>query len=365
MATVVVSETMGEDPVRHQYRSSDRAELFDFLRESLSTDDSERLIKQWSWRYEASPFNPAEGPTIDIIRIGTKLVALVAGFRVRMSMGGIECFGESRGVWLVHPKHRGHHLWRRVGTLHSPDTPILFGWSRVPGRAAVEDQWVVERITPLLRVLDLRSLIEQFTNSRWLSAIGGGVSAAARLAGELPGHARGDRSHPVVRLSSFDDRVDAIFDRARRAHLAMVVRDHRYLNWRYCQRPDATYMLFGVECGSELSGFLVARACERQGVPWGYIVDFLAPATSGEVLSSLVGQALDEFRVIGVAAVVCFATDPVVRHTLFRHGFFPFPQRRPMHFNRSILAGRNDLAKFAVLRNWYVTMGDGDLEMAP
>lgn len=356
---------MGEDPVRHQYRSSDRPELFEFLRESLSTDDSDRLIKQWSWRYEASPFNPVEGPSIDIIRIGSKLAALVAGFRVKMSMGGIECFGESRGVWLVHPRHRGHHLWRRVLTVQAPDTPILFGWSRVPGRAAVDDKWVVERITPMLRVLDLRSLIKHFTNSRWLSAIGGGVSAALRLAGQLPGHTRGDRSHLVVRLSSFDDRVDTTFERARRAHLAMVVRDHRYLNWRYCQRPDATYMLFGAESGSELSGFLVARAGERQGVPLGYLVDFLAPATSGEVLSSLVGQAHDEFRGIGVAAVVCYATGPVVRHTLFRYGFFPFRQRRPMQFNRSILPGRNDLAKFAALRNWYVTMGDGDLEMAP
>jgi len=46
---------------------------------------------------------------------------------------------------------------------------------------------------------------------------------------------------------------------------------------------------------------------------WGHLVDFLAPEKSSEVLRSLVGAAIDEFRALGVAAVSCYATDPAAR----------------------------------------------------
>jgi len=49
----------------------------------------------------------------------------------------------------------------------------------------------------------------------------------------------------------------------------MIIRDHQYLNWRYCQRPDATYTLYGVGRSSELMGFLVARTTTYQGMRWG------------------------------------------------------------------------------------------------
>ena len=355
---------MAEDPVLHQYNPNNRAEVFDLLRASLPPDVSARVIAQWTWKYESGPVNRPEGSTVELIRIGSKLVAMVAGFRLKMWMGGIECFAESRGEWLVHPDHRGRKLWRRVGFLQPADTPILFGWSLVPAHAIRAIGWTVGHLAPLLRVFDAGPLAEHLTGSRRLASIGAAASAAARVACAPFRRARGDRRGTVVRLNSFDDRADGLWERARRATKAMVVRDHRYLNWRYCERPDATYLLYGVERGSELAGFLVARFGTHQGMRWGYLVDFMAAENASDVLSSLVEEALNEFRRGGVAAVSCYATDPAVLRTLFRHGFFPAPRRHPVHFNRFIRRERSDLRKFATLRQWYVTMGDGDFDMA-
>lgn len=143
----------------------------------------------------------------------------------------------------------------------------------------------------------------------------------------------------------------------------MIIRDHQYLNWRYCQRPDATYTLYGVERDSELLGFLVTRIASHQGMPWGYVVDFLAPEKERGVLSSLIDAALDEFRGSGLAAVSCYATDPAARAALFRAGFFPAPQREPIRFMRRVQGSRKDIAKFSALSLWYLTAGDGDLEL--
>jgi hypothetical protein len=219
-------------------------------------------------------------------------------------------------------------------------------------------------MTLMVRVLDAGPLIEHFTRSDFLGAIGTGVSKVARMAC-APLHRR--RSSAVgarVRLDSFDESSDALWERARRSEQAMVIRDRRYLNWRYCQRPDATYSLLGVTRESELAGFLVARSSILHGMRWGYLVDFLVAENASDVLSDLINDALEEFRRLGVAGVTCYASDPSARHALFRHGFFPVLQRDPTHFIRRIRRSRPDLQKFATLRQWYVTMGDGDLEMS-
>ena len=353
---------MTEELARHQYHPRDRAEVFELMRASLPPDVSARAIAQWAWRFEKGPVNPPQPPVIDLIRSGAKLIAMNAAFRLRMWMGGIECLGAARGLWMVHPDHRGHKIWQRFGVFQAADTPIIFGWSTVPGRVVAPQGWYSEPLRPLVRILAAGPLLEGLTHSPVLGSIGAALNAATRAA-SAPIRARGNRDGSVVRLKSFDDRADVLWERARRPAKAMVVRDHDYLNWRYCQRPDASYSVFGVERASELAGFLVARSDTLRGMRWGYLTDFLASENSGGVLSSLVGEALDEFRRAGIAAVSCFATDAAARRVLFRHGFVPVPWRHPVNFRYRLEAARTDLLKFASIREWYVTMGDADFDM--
>ncbi len=213
-----------------------------------------------------------------------------------------------------------------------------------------------------MRILDARPLVAHFTRSRGLGSIASGVGKAAHIATAWA--VRRKRQEAVVRLESFDDRADSLWERARRPENAMVVRNHRYLNWRFCQRPDATYNLYAYEREGRLDGFLVARSATYRGMQWGYLVDFLAPEDASEVLHALIGAAVDDFRQLGAAAVSCFATDTAARTALFRCGFFPAPQRKPIRFVR-LVRRRDNLERFRALKPWYLTMGDGDLEMHP
>jgi hypothetical protein len=354
-----------DEPTLHRYRASDRAEVFDFVRAMFSADDSARILAQWAWKYDSNPFNRPEGPTVYLVRVGSKLVSQIAAFRLPMWIAGIQCMAEHRGEQVVHPDYRRQKLWQRVKLRHSSDTPIAFAWAgEISTRSAMGGGWLPGPMTPLIRVLDAGPLIERFTHSRLLGSIGTGASTAARLAGAPMRRWRSSQLGVRVRLDAFDDSVDALWARARRTDKAMVVRDHRYLNWRYCKRPDASYMLFGIKRQSELTGFLVARATTTRGVRTGHLVDFLVAEGSSDVLSVLIDDALDEFQANGVAAVRCYATDPGARNALFRHGFIPLRPRNPTHFIRRIRRDRADLQKYASLRHWYLTMGDGDSEMS-
>jgi hypothetical protein len=354
---------MTEGPVLHRYQMNDRAEVLDFIREVFPAHVSRRLVEQWIWRYEASPLSLSEGSAIDFIRVSGKIVGVNPGLLLKMWMGGIECVGASRGAWVVHPDHRGQNLWQRVKSNPAIVPPVQFGWSRLPPRVNAGVKWLSDPLRPLIRVLDAGPLIAHFGRSEWLAPLGTLANVALRLTAK---RFRRIRNHTVVRLDAFDGRIDALWERARRSGGAMVVRDHRYLNWRFCERPDATYLKYGSEGGSDLTGFLVARVSAYRGMPWGYLVDFLtAENSTSDALSSLIDEAIGEFRRLGVAAVVCYTTDAAAREAFIRSGFFPVPQRRPIRFVRYLRAARTDLAKFSAASEWYLTMGDGDLEMSP
>jgi hypothetical protein len=349
---------MDAEPILHHYRVSDRAEVLDFLREVFPAHRAAQKIAQWTWQYESSPFTSEDGPAVNFIRVGGKLVGLSAGTRLRMWMGGIECFGESRNDWIVHPDFRKQNLWRRAKALKATESPILFGWSQRGPALYTRFKWVGDPVRPLIRILDAGPLLAHFARSGILASVGTGVSHSMRIFTQ-PSR----RNSTVVRLDRFDERADALWERARHPSGAMIVREHRYLNWRYCERPDVPYFLYGAGRGAELEGFLVARVTTWRGMRWGYLVDFLAPENSPGILSSLIAAALDELRSLGAAGVATFATDRTARRALFRSGFLPLPQRNPVHFIRFIRSEQTELAKFVPFAPWYVTMGDGDFEM--
>jgi hypothetical protein len=354
---------MSDQPVLDNYRASDRPRVFELFRASFPTDVSERIIAQWAWKYEANPYLPPEGLNAHLIRLGDQVIGLTIGFRLKMSMGGIECGAESFGNWVVHPDYRGQNLWGRVGTVPGSDAALLIGWSVAWSRSTLlRNKWITTRYNPLIRILDPGTVVEHFTHSRLLGSLGAGAGAVARAAAApLRGYASG--AIAAVRLESFDERADALWERARPRAQAIVVRDRQYLNWRYCKRPDASYLIFGVERASRLEGFLVARVADNLGMRWGYLVDFLAAEPSGEVFSSLVVAAVQEFSHLGVAVVSCYTTDPAIRRNLVRHGFFPSPQRHENQFGFHIKGKRKDLEPFADIKRWYVTIGDSDMEM--
>ena len=217
----------------------------------------------------------------------------------------------------------------------------------------------------MLRILDPAQVIKHYSGSSALASLAGAAQTATRVVTQ-PFRRTPLRGDAAVRLEGFDGRCDVLWERSRRDDLAMVIRNRRYLQWRYSDRPDAKYSVFGVEHGSELMGILVARVTARNGLRWGYLVDFLVARDSADnILAMLIQAALEDLRRSGVAAASCYASEPRCRAILRRHGFFRAPQRDPIHLSLRANRQRPDLREFESPPRWYITMGDGDLELAP
>ncbi len=164
-------------------------------------------------------------------------------------------------------------------------------------------------------------------------------------------------------VAAFDARSDTLWQQACADYPVMVVRDQRYLNWRFVERPDADYTILVATAGSELVGYVVLRVADQPTGRFGYLVDFLADRRSPALLPLLVDASLAHCQQEGVAAVSCHAVGSVNR-TIRSCGFYPFRWGAPTYLYTRVEVSDPALDVFHDLSNWFVTMGDGDLDMS-
>ena len=144
----------------------------------------------------------------------------------------------------------------------------------------------------------------------------------------------------------------------------MAVRNRTYLNWRFFGRPRTAYQCIAAVRNSEIVGYLVFRVADRDGLRCGYLIDYLIENKSLEIFSQLLRSAEEHLIRDGAKVIACVIASPPYRSALLRRGFFPaLIGARNAQFEIGVHSSDPVLRTFADLTDWFVTMGDGDLEM--
>jgi hypothetical protein len=157
------------------------------------------------------------------------------------------------------------------------------------------------------------------------------------------------RPLPVGRRGSSEpERFEARHEDAYARHANLlrnhVVRDGRYLNWRYVDSPR-DYRLFQEERG----GFAVVGFTRRRGLRVALLMELIA---GNDECGSLLRSALAAAR--GSAVLLAVPSPVLTRSRLLRHGFLPTTYR--LDFMGKGLAEPLDARSEA----WTVSFGDTD-----
>jgi hypothetical protein len=350
-------------PVR--YTQADRDDVFAFLRSVYPPGRSEPLIRQWDWKYDANPFKREAEPYIVVLKDGRRIVGLFGGVPLRCVVRGEERWLSHGGDWVIDPHYRDRGLSRLLWEGHEFHRSLRFSWvneySFQKGRSRVRMD--MARLAPLVKPIDFSSVIERMTGNSWLSRPGGAlVAATVRLVEPLLKSATVPNV-TIERTDTFDERFDALWRRVCQDYPVMIVRDQRYLSWRFLTRPDAVYTVLTATRGGDLLGYLVVRSADRAGERWGYLVDFLVEGKSPELLSMLIRRGVECLRQDGVKAISCRAVVPPYRRPLYALGFLPLRWGPRGYIGAYVRALDPAYLVFRNVRSWFVTMADGDLEL--
>ena len=346
-----------------RYQRADRERVFTFLREALPPAESARLMRQWEWKYEANPFNRDNEPYILLLQGHRQLVGIYGRLFFRAVIDGAERLVHHGCDLVVHPAYRGHGLSARLRDCDLIESALHFSWQNEASyQVASRDGTAGVPYRALVKPLDVSAMVRHVVGDHWFArTVSSVINRALQHIPPLRRHSAAPEV-AVTRIASFDDRFDRLWQRCCGSYRAMIVRDRRYLDWRFKQRPDAEYSIVVATRGSDLVGYMVTRCVDRDRKRWGYLADFLVEEGSALVFAVLVEHAVNELRQQNAALAICRIAVPPYLSMLYRQGFLPWA-RAPQGYLRVRMPLQSSPSA-ADARHWFWTMGDGDLEMA-
>jgi GNAT superfamily N-acetyltransferase len=291
---------------------------------------------------------------------------------MRVSVAGEDLDMASGANLHVHPRYRDTFAYttlvRHLNRTLRERFPLHFSLpsEQTYARQRVVDPDSVVRTPWLLRVLDPAALAQRYGQIPGRAPVAPFVRIASQLAFRTP-PAPGEGRVRVRHVPDFDERFDAFWTSTKGRYRVALVRDRAFLNWRFTGYELRSYETFVAETSTGMTGYLVVRRMEGDGV--GHIVDLLIAAGSDEhsTGASLIQAAEEHCRAHGVTVMSTALTPSSLESSLLTEAgyranplgrinrlgsFWPPPLRCGLFVDDAATAP--PAARRA--RDWYVTL---------
>lgn len=308
-----------------EYSPADRDQIVNFFQEC----GYPHTTRFWEWINLESP----DGPTIArYAQFEGKIIAAYAVLPRRLGLGRGEVLA-GLGIHLAaHPDYRS--TWGTINLVkrlfkdcEANNLAFIYGFPN-------DNSWLIsQRLLGWQAIADLPAL-------------------------EVDRRQLISRLDPVSQtglvLLQFTEAHASLLSRAQAAAVAPI-KTAAYLNWRYANHPTHSYYLVEERQNGSVSGFLVLKLYQKDGVLYGHILEWGLPATATDLLATLLAKAANFFSTQNV--------DFVSGWLPAEHPFYPeltalgfCPGGFKTHFGYRPFGQTVALAQ----ENWFMTMGDSD-----
>ena len=353
------------------YRAGDEADILAINRMEYGPTDILATPEDFDWRYAQ---NPAGQAIISVVRDrdSGSVVGFIWIVPLRIRVFGEDWLGATGTNLLIHPDYRGTSAYvklmrkfRQAFIGHD----ILLHYSFVSedtySRLRPDDPRVAFGVPLLIRPLDVMKLAQAHYHNRWQRLIVG-------IGGQLttPLLFRAQQFHPgkhnftLHLLDGFDERFDDFWARVKDKYPVMVIRDCRYLMWRFTEISGRQHRILVVQVGGEVIGYAVLRCVNIREIPTGLIMDLLVEAgPRGEAAGDcLMAEAWRYFR----SQDVWLAGSLMLPQTaecdiMCRAGYLPCPERfapRLFWFAFRLHGQKAAITPGLSPEHWFITIAD-------
>lgn len=165
----------------------------------------------------------------------------------------------------------------------------------------------------------------------------------------------------VKAIKQFGSEIDLLWDSSKDQYSVSVVRNHRYLNWKYCFQPHMNYSLFIATKGNKTCGYSILRKCTSPEPNKGIIVDLYASRNDIKTFEILIDHAIsyfgNEVRLIEGATSV-----NEIKKVYKKYRFSVYSNKYPMFFSSEV----NDWHQLIEEGdNWFLAKGSSDWDQYP
>jgi len=349
--------------------------------ELMKLSGVKRTTEQWFWEYKNNPF----GHHIGVAEHNGQIVGHMALIPTYVKVGEKTVMGSQAVDLLVHPKFRRQGMFLALGKMLTSEAgkkeiDITYGFPNAPAHSGhLKYDWFdVCKVHELIKPINMNKmvdLLDQHRIPRFLSRykisrdiikpilqiILPIISFFSRIFNRIENNYN-LRNAKICTIESFDDRIDDFWKKVSNYYPIIAVRNKKYLNWRYFEKPNVKYTVLLAEKNEEILGYIVLRFTIQKNLRLGYIVDILALPDKKAVVQSLIAKAVDHFIAENVDSIYCWMLDNnSTTHTYYKilryNGFIPV--------SSNILIARvntSQISKESVedFTKWYIALGDSD-----
>jgi len=354
---------MPEYTVVPAHLQKDRQVILDLWRRNLAS--VHRLEEKYDWHFLN---NPAGRGQIWILKVGGLPIGTAALGMRHIKLGDSLTLAAVACDLAVNNGHRFLQpallLQRTLMSSACSAVRIIYGVPN-PGGAAVlkyvgyRESCPVHRYAKVLRVSPYLRRSGKFGS---IAPYFGDLADRGFAALQSFGRPSFGRTAQVLPL--FDERFDELWRRSSSQLPALLVRDRRFLNWRYRECPLSRYQTLGLlsEDQSQLLGYLIYYVEDHAAIG----VDLFVPGGAHHLDCLLSSWAAVAFRA-GLASLSLTCSNDALAADLARHNFTQRsvpPQSKPDRTRRHeqcktlFTHDRHPAAAPAFADRWYYTEGD-------
>lgn len=279
--------------------------------------------QHWRWKFKR-PVAPIENVWVGVIdgEIASQCAAMPVRYHLprgeAMVMTEVDRMTapefRRRGLFTA-VAHRAFASWRDGGAalvIGLPNQHTKRQLAALGYEEALPLQWLVRPLRPeriLARRLGWRRLSSiRFTTRAWDSL--------------WPLGSRPDPHIEVRPVERAGAEIDTVWRRCASEAAISVVRDGKWVSWRYLESPTVRYTVLLARRAGDATGYAALRVERADDRTVGFLADLVAPRGDAATRSALIARAVELLRESGAEAAATLAIPGSFEHRTFRRAGF-------------------------------------------
>ncbi|HDS00478.1 MAG TPA: GNAT family N-acetyltransferase [candidate division Zixibacteria bacterium] len=333
--------------------------------------DIEKRKRLWRWRHELNPARNSKIPPFLVAEKNERIAGVHGLVPMLFKVGNNTLTVVCSCDYAVQPDARSAGMKLKLAAFSKEISPLHLSTSA--NRAANKITLALggkELETGKLKLLNVLKY-HRLIYSKLKGKTGGGIArflgtimgGPLNLYSGLRGHTGKLEIDPAYKLepvSAFDQKHDDFWNGISADYDICVIRDSRYLNWRYIQYPFGKIQCRELLRDENVKGILaVHHSIDEDGLRFTAVLETLVSRNDNKSLNILLQQAVKAAVQNGSHYITSAPHDPQNLEYYRKIGFrIKTAEYSPFTYKNNSPIGENFLADE---RRWYFSLGDGDI----
>jgi len=268
--------------------NSEKDKILELISESYGEGKKQKIIKQWTWRYENHPFITKQFNPFFVCEKNGKFICSMSFLPCKFKVNNI-CIRMSNVIDLMtHPAHISagirllkESLEREPALIGTPNPRSGQLWQRLTPYDVN-----ICKIFQFSYPINLGNIIYSKTRKKFTRYI-------PTLKNYYNIVCNNNHKLDFVHIKEFNEDYDKFFDKAVMDYKIIPIRNSKYLNWRFRDCPTENYDIFLAKKKEEIKGYTIIKFIKsKDGLNKARVVEIFAGYNDKDTYSFMVDNAI-------------------------------------------------------------------------